>query len=226
MKKLVLFDIDKTLINSLKGRNKVFSEAIRNIYGVKSDIRNINHHGMTDQQIITEMLKREGFSEKYIKHGIKDCMDMMVEMFRKNISEGDIVLLPGVKRLLEELSRKDVLIGLVTGNVKEVALQKLKMTGIAHYFRIGGFGDEGISRQKLISNAIRKAKEKFNFRAKGNIFLFGDSPSDIKAGKESGITTIGLKTGIYGDTELRKLNPNYILDDLTDYGHIINDIIV
>ena len=63
MNKLILFDIDKTLVPSSRAHHKAFSEAFKKVYGIDASIKIINHHGMTDQQIIIEVLKKNGLSE-------------------------------------------------------------------------------------------------------------------------------------------------------------------
>lgn len=204
MDKLILFDIDKTLIESLKGHKVAFSEAFRKIYGVDTTIDIINHHGMTDQQIITEVLKKNGLDEKTIKSKLEECMKVMINSFNETVSSDEIILLDGVQELLEELSINNVLMGLVTGNLEPIARGKLKKVGLNHYFKVGGFGSDDINRTNLVKLAIKRAEENLDFKFNNNVFLFGDAPQDMKAGKEAGVRTIGVATGIYSKKTIRR----------------------
>jgi phosphoglycolate phosphatase-like HAD superfamily hydrolase len=225
MNKLALFDIDNTLIRSSKVHRLSFSEGFRKVYGVDTSIDIINHHGMTDQLIIIEVLKKNGLKEKEIKSKLKKCTEVMIDYFNKNIDGEEIMVLDGVRKLLEELNKHKVLIGVVTGNLEPIARGKLKKAGIDHYFKVGGFGSDDAKRSNLVRIAIKRAEENFDFRfSRNNVFLFGDAPQDIKAGKEVGVKTIGVTTGIYSKEELEKAGADFILESLKDTDKILKII--
>ena len=221
-KKLVLFDIDRTLVVSFHGYAGAFSEGFKKIYGVDADVNSINHHGMTDQQIIIEVLKRKGLTEGEIHSKIGECMDVIAKAFPQFIEQSRFEVMPGVKTLLRELSKRNVLMGLVTGNLEQIARGKMQSLGLEHYFKIGGFGSDDIERVNLVRLAIARAEKGFNFKLDDNIILFGDAPQDIQAAKEAGIKAIGVTTGIYSREDLFKHKPDYILEDLTDIDKILN----
>jgi len=225
MKKLALFDIDKTLINGSKAKDKIaFPEAFRRVYGVDTSIDIINHSGMTDQQIIIEVLKKNEIDEQVIKSKIEECMKVMVEVFNRNIGEEKIVLLDGVNNLLKELNKQNVLMGLVTGNLESIARKELEKAGINDYFKIGGFGSDDISRTNLVKLAIKRAEEEFEFEFNNNVFLFGDAPQDIKAGRGVGIKTIGVTTGIYSEEQLKNAGADFIVKNLENHKKILKII--
>lgn len=220
MKKLVLFDVDKTLIESSQGHSSSFSYAFNEVYGIDANINIINHHGMTDQQIIIDVLKKKGLEEKEIKQKIDKCTLLMAEYFNSITDYIDIKVLEGVYELLEELKKRDYILGLVTGNIEPIARKKLKIVGLEDYFKVGGFGSDDIKRTNLIKIAIKKAEElnfKFN---KNNAYLIGDTPLDIEAGKEVGIITIGVSTGIYSKEDLEKALADYVVDNLKNKYNI------
>ncbi len=224
MNKLILFDVDRTLVLSSKAHHKAFSEAFKKAYGVNATIEIINHHGMTEQQIIIEVLKKSGLSEQEIKSKIKECMKVMVDSFNKSIESEKIIPLDGVQELLKELEKNNFLMGLVTGNLEDIARGKLKKAGINHYFKIGGFGSDDINRVNLVKLAIKRAEENFTFESNKNIFLIGDAPQDIKAGKEAGVKAIGITTGIYSEKELKEAGADYTIASLKDKKRILEII--
>jgi len=221
MNKLVLFDIDRTLITSSKAHHKAFSEGFKKIYGVDTTIDIINHHGMTEQQIIIEVLKKNGLNEQQIKLKLKKCMEVMVDAFNKLVENDEIIMLDGVKELLEELEKNNVLMGLVTGNLEPIAKGKLKKVGLNYYFKVGGFGEDDINRTNLVKIAIKRAEENFNFKFNNNVFLFGDAPQDMKAGKEAGIKTIGITTGIYSKEQLKNAGADFIVENFKNKKEIL-----
>ncbi len=162
MNTLVLFDIDKTLIKSSSGHKLSFSDAFKKVFSVDTNIDIINHHGMTDQQIIIEVLKKNGVDEESIKSKLKECIDAMVESYEKISGEDKVILLDDVKESLDELNEKSYILGLVTGNLEPIAWSKLKKAGIDGYFSVGGFGSDDINRANLVRLAIKRARDEFN----------------------------------------------------------------
>ena len=224
MNKLVLFDIDGTLISVCNAHLKSFSEAFKKVYGIDADIEVINYHGMTEQQIIIGVLEKKGLSEQEIKSKIKECLEAMADSFNRFIKDEKIVLLEGVQQLLEELDKNNFKMGLVTGGSEDIARGKLKKAGINHYFKVGGFGNDDIDKADLVKLAVKRAQEKFNFNF-DNIFLFGDAPQDMKAGKEAGVKTIGATAGIYSEKELKGAGADFIVESLKDKDRILKEII-
>jgi len=104
-------------------------------------------------------------------------------------------------------------LGLITGNLKEIAMAKLKLAGIEHYFSFGGFGDN-LNRDDTAREAIKNKED-------DEIFLVGDTPLDILAGKEIGAKTIGITTGIYSAKELKDVGADIVVDNLKQLGEIL-----
>lgn len=225
MDRLLLFDIDRTLLKNAKGHRDAFTHAFKEVYNIDTTIDIITSSGMTDQQIIIEVLQRNKLSEEEIKLKIKDCMNSMIKYYDniKNKCEPPIVL-EGVRDLLNELDKQDYLMGLVTGNLEPIARGKLERVDLNNFFKLGGFGSDHISRTKLVKLAIKRAQEKYNFIYNNNVFLFGDAPEDMNAGHEAGIKTIGTLTGIFSKEQLQKAGANIIVENLINTKHILEII--
>jgi len=222
MNRLALFDIDRTLIGRSKCHHDAFSYAFKKIYNVDVDIRIINYGGMTDPDIAIQVLKKIGLKDDFIFLKLDECMNTIVEYFLKNVKKDKIPILSGVKELLVSLQEKDVLLGLITGNLEPVAWGKLESIHIDHFFKLGGFGSDDINRTHLVKIAIKKAVNNFNFN--GTTFVIGDTPRDIKAGFEADAKTIAVATGTYTKEELRNFHPNFVFENLKDKEGIIRVI--
>lgn len=223
MNKLVLFDIDKTLIDRSICHHVAFSYAFKKVYGVTVDISIINYAGMTDPQIIMEVLKCIGLDESSIKDKLDECMDAIVDYFKENAGREDIPALDGARELLAELENK-VILGLITGNLEPIALEKMIKAGLSPYFKVGGFGSDSINRTELVKTAVKRAKNRCNFNG-SEVFVIGDTPRDIKAGFEAGAKTIGVATGRYSKEELKDSGADFVFDNLKDKKGILRAIL-
>lgn len=225
MNKLILFDIDGTLVKASTAHYAAFSEAFKAVYGVETTIGAVNSYGMTDQQIIIEVLKKNGLDEQTIKSKLEECMKVMIDSFNRLIGDDKVAATGGTKELLEELNSRDILVGLVTGNLEPIARGKLKKIGLDHYFKVGGFGSDDINRANLVNLAIKEAEEKFNFKFENNVFLFGDTPQDIEAGQRANVKTVGVATGIYSKEELARAGADFVLEDLKNINKVLKIIL-
>lgn len=227
--KLILFDIDRTLIGRSKCHHAAFSYAFKKVYNVDVvyntdiDINLIDYAGMTDPQIIIEVLKKKGLTEDTIKTKMNECTETIIDYFKKNVNHDNIPILEGVKELLEELNKQNVIMGLVTGNLEPIAREKLKNVGLNHYFKVGAFGSDNINKTVLVKIAIKRAAENFNF--KGNdVFVVGDTIRDINAGLKANVKAIGVATGNYSKEELKASGANFVLNDLSSVDEILKII--
>lgn len=220
MDRLVLFDVDRTLIGRSQCHHDAFSYAFKKVYNVDVDIRIINYGGMTDPDIAIHVLKKIGLNENEIMPKLDICMDTIVDYFLKNVKRDKIPILSGVKDLLESLEENGVLLGLITGNLESIAWGKMKSIHLNHFFKLGGFGSDNINRTELVKIAIKKAMNDFNFN--GTTFVVGDTPRDIKAGFEANAKTIAVATGTYSMQELKKFNPDFVFEDLREKEEILD----
>ena len=224
--KLVLFDIDGTLLVWGRAHRDSFSEAFRVVYGVEADVSIIAPAGMTDQQIITEVLCKKGVDDKTIKSKMNEAMKVMAEYFEREIKNDKPKLLSGVKEFLKELDKDKILMGVVTGNLESIARGKLKSVGLSEYIKLGGFGSDHISRTELVKLTIKRAEEKFGFKLNKNVFSIGDAPSDMKAGREGGaFKCIGVTTGIFSKEQLIEAGADFVFDGLIKKEEILKIIL-
>jgi len=126
MDKLVLFDVDGTLITGKHGHAKSYGDAIKAIHNIDFEVDWKGVQGMTDQQILTESLLKKGISKEIIQENMSKYMDEMKKSFDKSIVDSTIHPLEGVKELIIRLKSEGALLGLVTGNLVSIAQAKLE----------------------------------------------------------------------------------------------------
>jgi phosphoglycolate phosphatase len=219
------FDIDNTLIQGSAGHMQTLLEAIKEIYGLETRIDVINHHGMTDQEIIIRILEKYDVDQKSIRAGLTKCMDFMQLQYARIVEAEKITVLEGVIDLITKLDQNGFLLGLVTGNLEKIAQAKLKKIGINHFFKVGGFGSDHINRTNLVKIAIKRAQKHFGFDCNNRIFHFGDAPQDMRAAWEAGVIPIGVTTGIFSADELESAGAYKVFPNLKDTDDIIQLIL-
>lgn len=222
MEKLVLFDIDGTLIWGRHFHADAFGDAFRQVHDLEAKIDFMEVQGMTDKQIILETLRKKDLSEYEIHGGMRQVFTEMVRSFRNMLAHTDIYALPGVKPLLDECKKRNYLIGHVTGNVKQIADAKMRLIGLDNYFTLGGYGNMHESRTMLVKMALEQASRRGFDRTYDNVFLFGDAPQDMRAGREAEVKTIGVCTGKFERKDLEPEHPYEILDDLSDTQYVLS----
>ncbi|MFH1401147.1 MAG: HAD family hydrolase [Nanoarchaeota archaeon] len=211
---LCLFDIDHTLVDKMTGHRAAFEAGLRQVYGPGIGLGNVMMHGNTDQRIIFEAVTAAGLSENQARQGLDRCMQVMADVFERNAGKERITVLPGVNGLLKALKERGVVLGLVTGNVERIAHVKLRSIGLDEFFPFGGFGSDHMDRAQLVRIAVRRAK-KFGFKD-GKVVLVGDTPKDIAAGREAGVFTVAVATGIYSVAQLNEAKADVVFKDLSD----------
>jgi phosphoglycolate phosphatase len=225
MYRLVLFDIDKTLLVGSTIHYTALKNALSEVYGIANPAPVKNMQGMTDLKIICEILTQENMDLESIKLGLDKCMHIMYLKYKDALQEQDLKVLEGVKQLLENLQRVGIPTGLVTGNTEAIAWLKLEKVGLSKYFQFGGFGDKIVKRSDLVKNAIKFSEQTFGKLNNRNIFLIGDTPRDIVGGQKVGVNTIGVATGDFSVEELAQAGADFIVKDLKDSEKILNIIL-
>lgn len=217
MKKLILWDIDGTLIASEGAGVRSMELAFDQCFGFKADLARIDWAGRTDSWITGEVLRLHG-----IPATPKNCHDYLekyLELLPGELREGrQGQLLPGVLKLLEILhARTDIAQGLLTGNMKRGAEFKLTHYRVWHYFEFGAFADDSPRRNDLGPHAVRRAGERHAAEfPPERTFIIGDTPHDIECGKVIGAHTIAVATGRFASDDLAAHHPTAVFQDFSD----------
>ena len=223
-KRLLLFDIDGTLIHSGGAGMEALKSALKERFKIDDDLEDIEVAGMTDSGIVLSILKKHKIPE--MPENIAAFLDSYVHFLSKELPRRKGKLLPGVLDLLKKLKgRKSVVLGLLTGNLSRGAELKLDHYGVWHFFEFGAFADDHHDRNELGAFARARAKEKHGREFSADeIDVIGDTPRDIACGKALGARTIAVATGTWSREKLAQHNPDYLIDDLSDVDRLINTL--
>lgn len=219
---IATFDIDNTLIQSSAGHMESLISALKDIYGLATSIDVINHHGMTDQEIMIRILKRYDVAHKDIQSNLQECMNHTELQYAEIVQSENIVIMDGVLSLLTRLDQSGFFLGLVTGNLENIARAKLNKIKIGNFFKFGGFGSDHISRTELVRIAFSRAENLLGLVGSNQIFHFGDAPQDMKAAREAGVTPIGVTTGVFAAEELESAGACKVVPNLKNVDEILH----
>ncbi len=227
--KIVLFDIDGTLLWTDGAGRRAVHQALEFVFG-SSVPENHEFDGKTDPQIVRELMQRVGTSDDVIEARLTETLSRYVELLLGELAQADYAgnVYPGIPSLLDALeARDDVLLGLLTGNVREGATAKLSAVGIARdRFKVGAFGSDNASRPELPAIARRQAEELLGHPVRGNdVVVIGDTPADMRCGLGIGARAIGVATGRYSVEELQACRTGVVFADLSDTVAVMRAII-
>lgn len=226
MERLVLFDVDCTLINAHGAGKRAVLRALREIYGLEGDLGDYSFHGRTDPAIVRELVTLwsptpASAQDPAAADGrLAACLERYVELLGEELATGrQTETLPGVRELVTALAAdRDVLLGLLTGNVEAGARLKLAPTGLLPLFKVAAYGSDSPARPELPDIAVRRAETLTGRRFTGKeIVIIGDTPADISCGSHLGVRTIAVATGRSSPTELAVHRPDYLFADLSDW---------
>jgi phosphoglycolate phosphatase len=218
--RLILFDIDGTLIDSGGAGTRSLNLAFERLFSIKDAFHGISMAGKTDTQIIKEGL---------IKHGISTdgnpgaVIDSYLKHLRKEINNDRKHVKPGVQEILKKLSlMKDAALGLLTGNLEPGARIKLEPFNLNEYFPAGAFGSDDEDRNRLLPIAVKRFEELFQKRiGNDHCIIVGDTPRDVECAHIYGAMCIGVATGPYPIDTLIEAGADYVVKDLSDHQNLL-----
>ena len=215
MVKLILFDIDGTLINPGRVGRRSLTEAFYELFSVQDAFSDITMAGKTDIQIIKEALTAHGLASD--DGVLPKILTQYVHILRSEINTGRMSLKPGVMELLNDLETNDGLrLGLLTGNIEQGARLKLNAFDLNRHFLFGGFGDDNEDRTKLLPIAVEKFRDMTNIPIGFSDCIFiGDTPMDIACSSPFGAISVAVSTSPYSFDSLVNAGADFVLEDLT-----------
>lgn len=221
MKRLILFDIDGTLLNTNGAARRAFERALVEVYGETGPIATHRFDGKTDPQIARELLTLAGMSDAQVDERLELLWSTYLRELELELAKPDheTHLYPGVAPLLAALQQRshEVCVGLLTGNIDRGAQLKLTSARIEHYFEFGAFGSDCERRDGLPTIAVQRALDRTGRRFLGrDVVIIGDTPSDVSCGQSIGVFTIAVATGRHGREELLAAGADVALADLAD----------
>jgi phosphoglycolate phosphatase-like HAD superfamily hydrolase len=227
--KVVLFDIDGTLLRTDGAGRRAMEQALFTVFGAHGDPE-YRYDGKTDRQITREQMRWAGVSDDVIDARMHDVFALYAERLAQELASGteQAVLMQGISPLLERLgAHEEVTLGLLTGNIEAGARQKIRAVQLAwEQFLVNAFGSDHEQRPMLPSVAQQRAAQLLGREVPGErMVIIGDTPADIHCGRSLKVRAIGVATGRYSVPELLAHNPADVFETLADTDAVVESIL-
>lgn len=226
-KRLVLFDIDGTLLSTGAAARTTFASALKDVYGTSVDVESYPFEGRLDPLIVTDLMRAAGVADERIAARRADALALYLDRLEAALQERPPVLKPGVLALLDALEKvPGLVLALLTGNVERGARLKLSSAGIWHRFTFGVWGDDASCREELGPVALLRARP-----ATGHFFtgpecvVVGDSRHDVACGLSFGARAVAVGTGRTTLSALEAAGAHALLADFSDTSRALEAIL-
>jgi phosphoglycolate phosphatase-like HAD superfamily hydrolase len=222
--KLVLFDIDQTILHSGGAGEKALTLALRDRFGRDETLENIEIAGKTDVWIAHRIFEAHGIEP--LAENIDRFLNGYLEHLKPELGRSQGRLLPGFPQILHVMADlPHVAIGLLTGNLRCGAELKLAHYGVLDHFSFGAFADDSHERNQLGPFARKRAGDAYGteFRTE-DIFIIGDTPHDIACANAIDARGVGVATGRYSRAQLEAAGADFVFDDLSDIPGVISTL--
>lgn len=227
VRRLVLWDIDGTLLTGGPLAREVFDAAVAGVLARPPGDHGVRMSGKTDPQIALEILDRAGVRRdealRVLPQVLQALEDGLAEGLERIRTEGRVH--PGVQELLERLhGRPDVIQSVLTGNLLRNARVKVRAFGLDRFLdlEVGAYGSDHHDREELVPFALRRVERRHGAALRpGDVWIVGDTPRDLACARSGGARCLLVATGRHPHAELRELPADAVLPDLADTDAVL-----
>lgn len=222
MPRVLLFDIDMTLVKTAGAGRKAMEAAFLLEFGIEGSTEGMLFDGRTDRGIFVECLERHGLANGRLDEDLARAFARYLKYLPATLDEKAGLKLPGVDALLQALAGCQAHVGLATGNIRRGAQYKLEHFGLWRWFAGGGFGDDHTVRAELVRDGITEMAAIAGCEvADCDVIVLGDTPLDVEAAHAAGARALGVATGRFGTSDLLAAGADFALPDLSDTGRVL-----
>lgn len=219
-KKLILWDLDGTLMHCGADGTKALNETFRRLYGLDDAFTKAGIGHAMDAVILDRIMESNKLDKSRLEEIKKQYITILDSILRDNPKKR---VLPGIRELLTHIGTSEASFNaLLTSNLRSGAVTKLKSVGLEQFFPVGGFGDDFGEKWDAAGTGIREAETYYGVKfEKEYIYIIGDSIYDIECAKKIGATSIGVATGFAEYDLLKSREPDFLYEDLSDWENLI-----
>ncbi len=219
----VLFDIDGTLLQTGGAGNAAFAETFREIFQLTEFPEGVPFAGRSDRAIAQDIMQRGGIEPTVANW--QQFFDDYCQRIDRVLTVCAGKVLPGVVDLLDILEKNEhAALGLLTGNTNFGAQAKIAAYGLAGRFDFGGYGDQRTDRNDIALDARQAAAEFVGQETLCGSMVIGDTPADVRCGREIDAFVVAVATGSSSLNELAACKPDLLLEDLTDTDALLAEV--
>ncbi len=216
MRRLILFDVDGTLLSTNGEAGRALGAALRETFGTAGPIEGYAFAGKTDPQIVFELTGDAGIPRHVVEPRLGELFERYCGHLEAALSPANTRALPGVDALLAGLAaRDDVAVGLLTGNIAAGARIKLRAAGLEGWFDLGAYGSDHEDRDRLVPIARARARDRWGSEFAGRAtVVIGDAEADVRCARAGGAWSVAVASGKTARARLEALAPDALLESL------------
>jgi len=213
--RILLFDIDGTLVSTGGAGAVAWRRAFEELHGIPADIGKFTDAGMTDPDVGAQTFEAV-LGRRPSAHELAQLVQRRLEHLPEAVAESDgYRVMPGVPERLRQLSREGHLLGLVTGNGDGAAYVKLSRGDLMRWFTFGAYASAGIDRPEIVRQAVRRGEAMLGEDVPNTqVYVIGDTPLDVRAAHAVECTAIAVATGHYDAAALREAGADHVIETL------------
>ena len=227
MRRLVLFDIDGTLLSAGGVSSQAMVDALVAGFGTAGAAFEYDYSGKTDPQIVRDLLRGAGISDERIDVGMNAVLEDYRRRLDARLRPEHVRAKPGVEAVVDALAADTrVTLALLTGNIEPCARAKLAPLGLNRHFPFGAYGSDHEDRYRLPEVAVARATAHTGTTFSGEeVVIIGDSVHDVLCGRSLGVRAVAVATGRTSRERLAAERPHALLDDLSDTAAALDQIL-
>jgi phosphoglycolate phosphatase-like HAD superfamily hydrolase len=214
--RLLLYDIDGTLVDCGPQVRPLFAQALIEVFGTEGDCFGYEFAGKTDPRIVIDLMTGAGVPETEVRRLLPEIRRIFLDKLEGSLDRAGMRLLPGVEEVLERhAARPDLALALLTGNWEPGARTKLSRFGLNRFFPFGAFGCDGTDRDELPPVALERAEAELGRRFRPEeTLIIGDSLHDVACARAHGIPCLAVATGRTSAEALTAAGADWVVADL------------
>lgn len=217
MARILLFDIDMTLIRTNRAGREAIDRAFAELYGVTDATAGVRIDGRTDRGIFLDVIALHGLANEDVDAAFTRSAEAYLRALPGALERRGGSVLPGVAPLLDALSASHPAVGLATGNMERGARAKLGHFGLWERFAAGGFGDDSAVRAEVVRSGIDRLAAILGIDAAAHdTIVIGDTPLDVEAAHHAGVRALAVATGSFPKEDLAASGAEWVVDSLED----------
>jgi len=222
MARLILFDIDMTLITTTGAGRTAIGTAFGRLYGIEKPTDGVSFDGRTDHAIFTEIIQKHRLANGDLEAVYRKATEAYLAELPNSLASKAGTVLPGVPELLAALGESRGGIGLATGNSRRGARVKLSYFGLWERFAGGGFGDVTPIRAEVVRAGMEELAGILELDANPfDTIVLGDTPLDVDAAHKAGTRALAVATGKFTVAELEASGAEWVMEDLADTSRVL-----
>lgn len=224
--KLVIFDLDQTLVDLINIHDKVTQTLFKGQFGVDARLTDIDFTGKSLLDNFKELARLKKIERKNFDAKSSGLLGKYEDIFEKAIpADGSRYVLPGARELLSGLKRANQFIVLYTGGSRRIGEAVLRITGLKEYFELRFYGTEVKERLEMVQMAIRQAERISGRKFKGkDVVIIGDSIRDVDCAGAIDGYAIAVATGFHSLEQLKERGADLVVDSLRDWEKLVSII--